>query len=969
MVGFGKNGVYVSLSTDTGFGPVNLWTSSYSYDRGWRTNTHPRFVEDVNGDEKADIIGFSSVGVYVSLSDGKSFKPAVQVLDTFSYNKGWRNNFHPRFVKDVNGDYKADIIGFSSIGVFISLEVSDPKGDFQKDTTLPAGTYHYDTLNIPAGVTVTFTGDVTIIVSGDINIAGALIGNCGALSLLGNANITITGEVNNSCSDPNNSNPGDLIIQTDGGQINIGTLTTQATIDSSGNIDINNDPSLEDWEFDVLPDQRSPNKLAPVCSATSDTLYDSVAPGSLSEVSFFAEGADPDGGSLGYSWDFGDNQTANEQNPDHSYSSAGVFDVTVTVTDDDNQRCTATLRIVIDDETNIPEVPALWIEPDFLVTEVNQELGFTSVFDDPQGQDVTYRWDFGDGGSSSEASPSHTYRRSGRYEVSLEITDTDNNVSTAKTSVYAYLRLFTLNTADLTTAQVPANACIVRPAGYGVFNAVFDGGKAAEGQKGKSQSRTVRGNLIIAGGADIKIQDGGDGKSKSGNGYVRAKNGRIGGSLTINVRGNLVICGGARLATGDGGDGGKATATGTARAQGGNGGPAASRLRLKATGQLIFQAGITTLEPGNGGDGGEAVATGDPGADGCPEGKPGKLAKATGGKGGNASKVAFGNATGIGNIRVQGGDGGKGGKGDATGGKGGNSTCPGPSKGGDGGKATAQGGVGGNSTLINLAGLLNNPFTAGDGGDAVAEGGKGGDGFGSCKPPVIGGNGGNGAGAKSTGGDPGQGTNPGQQGTAKATGGNGGNGGDGLPPGLGGAGAKQPNDVKAEGRNPNPKNGTDGQPGDPCPIIIIIIFYWTGIFDFFEGVIDPGSYIVSIGEETKTDSTVTMTVPDNGSSVMREGDLLFIEEQGKLDFDFNNVQGEITSFKVNLDPENNFGGEVELRGYVNGEVVATDVVDVSEESVLELENPEGFDRVTLDAADAFVTLPEDAIEFSFSQLQ
>jgi glucose/arabinose dehydrogenase/PKD repeat protein len=42
---------------------------------------------------------------------------------------------------------------------------------------------------------------------------------------------------------------------------------------------------------------------------------------------------------------------------------------------------------------------------------------------DPEGQPVTYRWDFGDGTTSTQANPSHTYANSGRYTVRLTTSD------------------------------------------------------------------------------------------------------------------------------------------------------------------------------------------------------------------------------------------------------------------------------------------------------------------------------------------------------------------------------------------------------------------------------------------------------------------------------------------------------------------------------------------------------------------
>ena len=690
-----------------------------------------------------------------------------------------------------------------------------------QDTKLAAGDYDFDSINIPKGVKVTLEGAVTFNITGNALIAGILKSDCKALSLLGKGDINITGEVNNSCSDE--SEPSDLTIKTDGGLLNIGTLDEPAKLGSSGEVDITNADDLRDWEFDVLPDQRSKDKLAPVCSATSDTLWDTVVPNFPIEVNFFGDGADPDGGPVSYSWDFGDGDTSTAQDPVHNYKSHGVFDVTLTVTDDDKQNCTATLRIVMDDgENEVPDESALWLEPESLVTEVNQELGFISVYDDPQNQKVSYKWDFGDGGTSTEASPSHKYTSAGRYEVSLEITDTDNNISKATAAIYAHS---VLKTSSLRTAQLPPNACLGVPAGYSVFNPVFDGGKAAEGRSGKNKRYRGRGNVILGPGTDIKAQDGGDGKDRNGVGDVQAGKGRQGGSLRIHVSGNLIVCAGARFASGDGGKGGKATATGEAWAKGGNGGPAGKFLSIRATTGLAFQSPFgfsIILNPGSGGDGGAADGKGDPGADDCKVAKNGKFAMSRGGNGGPGSKVAriVGNVGGTANIRVEGGKGGKGGSANSEGGKGGNANCVGNATGGKGNFATSHGGHGGPAQLGNLAGLTLAPdaFTGGAGGKATSLGGAGGNAIatppGACAPATA--TGGKAGKAESTGGKGGEGVNDGKGGDAEATGGVGGDakatGGDCPNCGNGGdatAIAAKGGDATANfGEGPGGNNGT-----------------------------------------------------------------------------------------------------------------------------------------------------------------
>ena len=121
IVGFGNNGVSVALSNGSGFDPASLWLNDFGYNQGWRKNSSLRILADVNGDGKADIVGFGNNGVSVALSDGNSFVNAQRWVNDFGYNQGWRNDKGLRFMSDVNGDGKADIVGFGNNGVSVAL--------------------------------------------------------------------------------------------------------------------------------------------------------------------------------------------------------------------------------------------------------------------------------------------------------------------------------------------------------------------------------------------------------------------------------------------------------------------------------------------------------------------------------------------------------------------------------------------------------------------------------------------------------------------------------------------------------------------------------------------------------------------------------------------------------------------------------------------------------------------------------
>ncbi|WP_414170205.1 FG-GAP-like repeat-containing protein [Streptoverticillium reticulum] len=125
IVGFGPQGVVVSRGRGDGtFEPSKLVLNDFGLAQGWTSSKHLRLLADVTGDGKPDIIRFGDEGVWVSHNRGDGqYKQAQLVCRGFGYNEdagAWRVDRHPRFLADITGDGRVDIVGFGGPGVYVA---------------------------------------------------------------------------------------------------------------------------------------------------------------------------------------------------------------------------------------------------------------------------------------------------------------------------------------------------------------------------------------------------------------------------------------------------------------------------------------------------------------------------------------------------------------------------------------------------------------------------------------------------------------------------------------------------------------------------------------------------------------------------------------------------------------------------------------------------------------------------------
>ncbi|MDD4217166.1 MAG: PKD domain-containing protein, partial [Bacteroidales bacterium] len=163
-----------------------------------------------------------------------------------------------------------------------------------------------------------------------------------------------------------------------------------------------------------------------------------------------------------WAWTFGDGGTSTEQNPVHTYTTAGTYTVSLTVTNPLNSDTETKINyITVNINTNPPTT-------DFVADNTNVSVGATVNFTDlTTNNPETWSWTFEGGipATSTDQNPSVVYNTPGTYDVSLTSTNNNGSVEETKsgyiivtapapctagstTQEYMYISNFTCNTIN-----------------------------------------------------------------------------------------------------------------------------------------------------------------------------------------------------------------------------------------------------------------------------------------------------------------------------------------------------------------------------------------------------------------------------------------------------------------------------------------------------------------------------------------
>ncbi|WP_224484392.1 PKD domain-containing protein [Robertkochia aurantiaca] len=206
----------------------------------------------------------------------------------------------------------------------------------------------------------------------------------------------------------------------------IADISDIGTVDFYGNSNqVGSSQDIGSYEYETITGGGTP----PTVSFTADPINGTIP----LTVNFDASGTTDDGTIVSYIWDFGDGNTGNGVTTTYTFQTAGVFTVTLTVTDDQGNSSSDTVEITATDNSSTAPVASFSADP------VNGTAPLLVNFDASASSDngaiTGYDWDFGDGNTASGITTNHTFQTAGSYEVVLTVTDDDGQTGQTSATI------------------------------------------------------------------------------------------------------------------------------------------------------------------------------------------------------------------------------------------------------------------------------------------------------------------------------------------------------------------------------------------------------------------------------------------------------------------------------------------------------------------------------------------------------
>jgi PKD repeat protein len=188
------------------------------------------------------------------------------------------------------------------------------------------------------------------------------------------------------------------------------------------------------------------DNLPPVAVATADPTTITVG----GTVCFDgSQSYDPESRPLAYTWNFGDGSLSvfGQVSVCHQYLSVGTFNAFLLVVDERDAADVDYLTITVLPPANHPPVASPTATPN--TGDAPLAVRFAANASDADSDPLTYAWDFGEGATSDQGDPLHTYTAAGTYTAWLTVSDAKDPVTASLTVVVNPAFVFKVTSASV----------------------------------------------------------------------------------------------------------------------------------------------------------------------------------------------------------------------------------------------------------------------------------------------------------------------------------------------------------------------------------------------------------------------------------------------------------------------------------------------------------------------------------------
>ncbi|MFT6335812.1 MAG: PKD repeat protein [Cyclobacteriaceae bacterium] len=145
----------------------------------------------------------------------------------------------------------------------------------------------------------------------------------------------------------------------------------------------------------------------------------------------------------GYEWDLGNGQVITQVSPIVTFETIGIVTVTLKAMSEDGQEDEVSQIVTVLEAEPDPILVLPTPDADFVSDPGVIEVGLPVMFENLTINASSYLWDFGNGETSTNISPTTTYTQRGTYTVKLTATTDDNQSVIFEKNIEVLERYFT----------------------------------------------------------------------------------------------------------------------------------------------------------------------------------------------------------------------------------------------------------------------------------------------------------------------------------------------------------------------------------------------------------------------------------------------------------------------------------------------------------------------------------------------